>query len=109
MFKYEEWGKENWKQDLLEHCYVFLERQGYAQQGGIEHATERLAREILGIELAGHEGVHQACQQKAQQQVGRHAGNQINNFLHTYSKNNVSTCKGTPKSLQVKSKGGAMG
>lgn len=62
------------------------QRQGYAQQGGIEHATERLARKILGIELAWHEGVHQACQQKAQQQVGRHAGNQINNFLHTCSK-----------------------
>lgn len=25
LFKYEEWGKENWKQDLLEHCYVFLD------------------------------------------------------------------------------------
>ena len=25
LFKYEEWGEENWKQDLLEHCYDFLD------------------------------------------------------------------------------------
>ena len=58
------------------------EGYGYAQEGGIEYATEGLARQVFVVKVVWHKGVHDTCQQEAQKQIGRHTIQQLEDFLH---------------------------